>query len=529
MNFQNDVKVDSKEKLNNNYNAYNYAAIYVRKSTQADNYSLDSQEDHCKKQLVKEELLLHNIYKDEASATKPYATRKGFSKLLNDIYAGMFKTLIVARMDRLSRNIDDFIKLKSIFKKHNIKVIYVSESVLNTACNNTYMKNFMESMLMALSTFEPQNIAERTAKGRKESREKGRYKLCKYPAFGFKYQDEETNDYNKKVKQTTKLDKEYVVNEEQAKIVSQLFNDYVDKVDKIFKNKVYTMSDLIKDINNHPNTKLSKSNVKEIIKKPIYAQLMLIDASYTIEQMIYRDENTNELKIDDTNLVKCENVKGPIISFDLWKKAVIKLFKDKVPELEENESYLFKDLVYCGKCKTRVKLINNLYKCSHNCTNLDKIEMIKLILKQIIFDLKNETIKEQLSDDIRFIKKEILSLKNDLKVIDNNLREILNKYIENPDNKPNENKYKNTMSNKINKAEEINEKGLMLRELTVCLEEINKFKEQITNFNNKKYLDYILDNENLLHEIISNLVKKVVFQNQLSLYGYCEIKFKSKG
>jgi len=81
---------------------------------------------------------------------------------LNDMYAGMFKTVVVIRMDRLSRRIDDFMKIKNIFKAHDVNVIYVKEPQLNFNEEN-YISNFIQNMVMAVSTFEPDNIADRTS------------------------------------------------------------------------------------------------------------------------------------------------------------------------------------------------------------------------------------------------------------------------------------------------------------------------------------------------------------------------------
>ncbi|MEJ8554839.1 recombinase family protein [Tepidibacter sp. Z1-5] len=244
------------------FNPYEYAAIYARTSIKAENNSISNQIYDCKLKLDDENIKLYNVYQDKISGKKiHFNQRPGFKQLLSDMEADMFKTLIVSRRDRLSRREDDSVRLKRLFKKSNVRVIYVNEFELNNSSQD-YISNFIDNMMIAIGSLEPDKISEKTAAGRKYIREKGLYSSGRKCPYG----------YTKSKKHV------YIKHEDQAPIVRKIFNLYLKVNSKEYNNKNYKMKNLLEEINKLDSTKKFVHNtIYSIIDRPLYANLMLKD------------------------------------------------------------------------------------------------------------------------------------------------------------------------------------------------------------------------------------------------------------
>jgi len=171
------------------------AAIYGRISGKHDSFSIESQLEACKQKALAENLIVYRAYYDEKSARQiHFHEREGFKNLLADLEAGMFKTVIITRRDRLSRRIDDFMQIRKIFEHHGIRVIYSTEGDFGSS-DKSYITSFIENMLMAISTLEPEYISERADAGRKHLREQGIYQTSKVP-YGYIRDNTEKHKYH---------------------------------------------------------------------------------------------------------------------------------------------------------------------------------------------------------------------------------------------------------------------------------------------------------------------------------------------
>ncbi|MTI67512.1 MAG: recombinase family protein [Firmicutes bacterium] len=492
-------EIESKEV----YNPYKYAAIYARRSILSENLSIETQIRECKEYLKGKDLILYDIYEDKISGKRPFTERDGFPKLLNHIYSGMFKTVILTRMDRLSRDIDDFIKIKNIFKKNNVKVIYIKEPEISSGKRN-YMTSFIENMLMTISTFEPDNINERIKVGKSNARKNGRYPLRKSGAFGFYRSKEEPNKYS--------------IKQNEADVVKAVFNIYVNKVGtKDDNGSTYKIIDLIDEINNSflLETKFTRSNFNIIIEKPIYAQNMMIDPKYTIEEMIIWDDKKQEYFIKTDNLIKCVNIDGPIITLELWKKAILKRFVPKLNKPKSPDNYMFKNILVCGKCRKKLKLIENNYLCNKGCFNFNKDDLIKAILSKIIKDFENYLFENHLNKEISKLSKTVESNKNNLNKKTLELRKILYKFISDPSNKKIKDYYNEKKIEIIKLKKEIETTTSIHGQLKRISEDIPFIKERLIKILED---DQTFVNNNVLvfQDMLSSFIGKVVLTNPIN-------------
>jgi len=519
----------TQEEHKKEFNPYGYAAIYARQSSKTDSFSIPSQVEDCKRYLNDNNLLLYNVYEDKESGRKDFETRKSFVKLLNDMYAGMFKTVVVIRMDRLSRRIDDFMKIKNIFKAHDVNVIYVKEPQLNFNEEN-YISNFIQNMVMAVSTFEPDNIADRTSFGKAQARKAGKYKFGSSLPYGF-LKDEDT--------------KQLIIDEKRAKLIKNVFDKYLKFKTDSQNNKLAYIVEYIQSTENKILTgenkqsnnenqnsvksrKFTASFIYDLIQRPIYAGLILLDPEITLKEMIYYDEQTRQYTFKEDNFVECTNVKGKIIEEDYWKKVVIKHFEDKLDEPKELKSYLFKNLLYCSECSTIIKKIEETYVCKHNCINTNENTLIKAIIGQIIIDTDNSSIEYIIQKEIDKVKVRINSKKIELRDLNSNLRKALYENIINQsDISTSKSNYINQVNDrKILKAD-IDNLGEHLRQLKDRMESINLFKFQMADFSKQEELDFIKNNWEFVHTILSKIIVKAVLNNKSNDKYGVKIKYTS--
>ena len=162
----------------------NLAAIYVRKSHHLDNYSEDTQYNACIERMYSEGLQLYNYYYEVVTAVQKHIyERKQFNNLIQAAKKGYFKTLIVFKLDRLVRRKDDFMQVISFLKKYKLRLI-IADIPNNIDINDPNCQ--LELNLQVLSAFnEAQTTNERTTKGKRESRESGRYNPGRNLTIGY--------------------------------------------------------------------------------------------------------------------------------------------------------------------------------------------------------------------------------------------------------------------------------------------------------------------------------------------------------
>lgn len=355
-----------------------YAAIYARISGNNDSFSIPSQIEACKRFIEKENMILYKIYQDKKSARQiHFYERDGFKKLLNDMEAGMFKNLVIIRRDRLSRRIDDFMQLRRIFKKHGVKVFYVKEGNLNFD-SSSYITNFLENILMSISTLEPEYIYQRTKGGRQNLRYQGIFQ-CGKPPIGYERKKGEKHSY--------------IIHDAQASLVKEIFDKYREFI--IENNR--SIDHLVAYINEFKeNKKLEKpkvinsSFIEKILQRPIYGGKMIIEEDDSIDDCVIWNENSEKYLLDEEKFIECKNF-APIINWNEWKEIFLHYYLVKNGPL--SKEYLFKNLLFCNTCKSILILEDNYYRCPNNCIEKDINKVIEIVLKQIIHEIDSNQLK----------------------------------------------------------------------------------------------------------------------------------------
>ena len=189
-------------------------AIYSRQSVEdpTDNgfTSLDAQRDAGEAYVatMKQEgrVALPDRY-DDGGFTGGNTERPALQRLMQDVADGKVDTIIVYKIDRLSRSLLDFLKLIEMFEQHRVAFVAVTQQI-NSA---TSAGKLMLHILASFASYERALISERTSDKMCAARRKGKY--TGGPAIlGYRV------DYEKK---------RLVVDPAEAQMVRELFDLYL--------------------------------------------------------------------------------------------------------------------------------------------------------------------------------------------------------------------------------------------------------------------------------------------------------------
>ena len=139
-------------------------AIYTRKSSEEgleqDFNSLDAQREACEAYVQSqagEGWKLVRTHYDDGGYSGGTLDRPGLALLLEDIDAGKIDTVVVYKVDRLTRSLGDFAKIVEIFDAHEASFVSVTQQFNTT----TSMGRLTLNMLLSFAQFEREVTAER--------------------------------------------------------------------------------------------------------------------------------------------------------------------------------------------------------------------------------------------------------------------------------------------------------------------------------------------------------------------------------
>jgi site-specific DNA recombinase len=150
------------------------AVIYVRVSTteQAEEgNSLSTQEKTCREYAQRSEFEVAEVFVERGESAKT-ANRTELQRML--AYCAQKKNqinaVIVYKIDRLSRNTDDYSQLRILLKRYGVAIKSTSENI-----ENTPVGRFMENTMANIAQFDNDVRAERCSNGMREAVREGRY------------------------------------------------------------------------------------------------------------------------------------------------------------------------------------------------------------------------------------------------------------------------------------------------------------------------------------------------------------------
>jgi len=476
-----------------------YCRVSTEKEAQID--SLEKQIEFFNDFTKKNEYELYKLYADEGISGKQIKHRKQFQQMMQDAKAKKFDKVVVKDVSRFARNTVDLLQSVRELKSYGVQVDFLNNGEVMEGGSE-----FILTILGAMAQQESANMSKRVKFGKDITAKKGRV-----PNLVFGYDKIPDERYTLKI------------NEEEAKIVKEIFESYVYK--GIGTTKIaWNLND------RGIRTKKTKSkwvqtSIVRMLKNPIYT------GRVTNKKSEVTDFITGTRKeLPEEEWIVVERPEMRIISDELFNRAQEILAQRsnefKLNNKREKTEYVFSTLIYCKHCGYSFRRIKRKYTadgpeyirwvCSgrnsmgvNHCPNttvIDEEELlnaIKIYLKSIIKNKK---------DFMKAVEKEFEKI---TKLRKNNERneESLLKEIEKVTVK--KQKYMEMFQNEIINIQELkkytnplNEDIARLeRELKLITSEI-KEKDVLEKELNKtiKTVDDILNNQTITNAMLKTII-----------------------
>lgn len=151
-------------------------AIYARVSTDEQKESLGEQKKILIEWCKEKKYDIVEVYEDIQSGKD--TSRQDYQRMMNDVINNhhSYKTVVILKLDRLSRSLKDLISTVDCLKDHSIGLISKEDTFIDTT---TSQGRFIFGVFGALAEFERELIKYRTGIGMKRAQREG--KLCHRP------------------------------------------------------------------------------------------------------------------------------------------------------------------------------------------------------------------------------------------------------------------------------------------------------------------------------------------------------------
>lgn len=476
-----------------------YCRVSTEKEAQID--SLEKQIEFFNEFTRKNGYELYKLYADEGISGKQIKHRKQFQQMMIDAKAEKFDKVVVKDVSRFARNTVDLLQSVRELKSYGVQVDFLNNGEVMEGGSE-----FILTILGAMAQQESANMSKRVKFGKDITAKKGRV-----PNLVFGYDKIPDERYTLKI------------NEEEAKIVKEIFESYVYK--GIGTTKIaWNLND--KGIRTKKTkSKWVQTSIVRMLKNPIYT------GRVTNKKSEVTDFITGTRKeLPEEEWIVVEKPEMRIISDELFNRAQ-ELLEQRSNEFKlnnkrEKTEYVFSTLIYCKHCGYSFRRIKRKYTadgpeyirwvCSgrnsmgvNHCPNttvIDEEELlnaIKIYLKSIIKNKK---------DFMKAVEKEFEKI---TKLRENNERseESLLKEIEKVTVK--KQKYMEMFQNEIINIQELkkytnplNEDIARLeRELKLITSEIKEKDVLEKEFNKTiKTVDDILNNQTITNAMLKTII-----------------------
>lgn len=412
-------------------------AIYSRKSILTDVGNSIGNQINMIKNYFKNEQCTFEIFEDEGFSGGN-TNRPSFNLMMKKVKDNCFDVVAVYRIDRISRNIVDFVNIYEDLQNHNVNLISITE---NFDPSTPYGKLVM-IILATFAEMEREGISQRVKDNKIENAKLGKWGGGAAP---FGYEIDRTIENGKSVS--------YLVAKTDIDFVKDIFNSYL-KFKSLHKVQIwlYETSDI----------KWSLSTVRYILSNPIYccSNSKVIDYLSSKNITVYgtpngkgfisygsrpRKKGIKEWNSKDMFIAVSKHY-APIDS-DLWIKTQVLLEENAIaPRPKSSKVSFLTGLLRCGVCGSPLTVNYNhtnkdgtknyYYVCTGkrkygvsycNNKNINNWILDDYVLKKLL-DKKIEKIevKSDNSKQIATIEKRINKNSTKIEKLVNNLMEVGN-------------------------------------------------------------------------------------------------------
>ena len=304
--------------------------LYPRVSTEDQSrygHSLDEQEESMKKLCDFKGYTIYKIYREEGVSAKSM-DRPKFQEMINDLKSGKINKIIVYKLDRLTRSIQDLESICKLIEETDTSLESVSEEI-NT---DTATGKFFIRMTTILAQLEIERTSERTKFGLTGAAKKGHFS-GKAP-IGYR-----------------KVNKELVIDDVESEVVKDIFKSYLNGL---------SVCAITKELNN---------------KNALNRHWRTTTIDRMLSNYIYAGDYQHRKRIKDEETILLEDVCPAIINKEDFK-LVQKQKEKNLKNYTRKHTYVYMQKIVCSKCNkimggssttSKNKSTQIYYKC--NCCN----------------------------------------------------------------------------------------------------------------------------------------------------------------
>lgn len=317
----NDTKIQKRRKI---------IAIYCRVSTdeQAEfGYSIDEQKRLLEEWCKANDYIIYKCYSDRGISGKNIKDRPALKELLSDAKEGKFDMVISWKINRVSRKLEDVLKIVNLLEKNNITFKSYSEPFET----DTPAGRMQFQMMALIGEFERGTIAQNVKMGMIAKAKSGNW--CGGRVLGYDLVPNNSPEEEKKGK--NKLE----INEKEAEIVRFIFNEYSKgKGYKAITNQINKLGYKTKKGNN-----FSVGSIRDILTNPVYIGEIRYNVRQNWSEKRRRNINPNPIRVKGKH--------EAIIDRELWDKVqlILESKKGKPSRIYDGE-YPLTGILRCPKC-----------------------------------------------------------------------------------------------------------------------------------------------------------------------------------
>lgn len=306
------------------------AGLYPRVSTDdqvREGFSLDEQEKEMKKLCMYKNYQIYKVYREEGVSAKNM-NRPKFQEMMQDLKYGKINRIIVYKLDRLTRSIQDLEVICKLIEKYHCSLDSVSEEI-NT---DTAMGVFFIRMTTILAQLEIERTSERTKFGLKGAAKNGHF--CGKAPIGYR-----------------KINKELVIDDLESEVVKEIFDDYVNGL---------SVCTITKKLNN---------------KNALNRNWRTTTIDRMLSNYIYCGDYLYGKRAKNMKPIHLENICPAIIDKETFK--MVQTQKERnLKNYTRKHTYVYMQKIVCSKCNkimggssstSKNKPTQIYYKC--NCCN----------------------------------------------------------------------------------------------------------------------------------------------------------------
>lgn len=366
-----------------NENKKEIVGLYPRVSTEDQSrfgHSLDEQESRMRDLCKFKNYEIYKVYREEGASAKN-TNRPKFKEMLEDIKTGKINKIIIFKLNRLTRSIQDLENICKFLDKYNCGLESISEEINTSNANG----KFFIRMLTILAQLEIERTSERTKIGLVGAAKKGH--ISGRPPLG----------YTKK-----KDSKKLFIDEIEADVVRRIFKLYIDGMSVCSICKLFEKENIL-------NRRWPTTTVDKILSNQLYIGNNEFGKRTNGEKQIFED------------------VVPPIIdktSFNIVQKRKEKNLKN----FKRKATYIFMQKIVCPKCNkimggssstSKNKEKHLYYKCNSCKTRINekKIEEKLMIFLNDMLDfflIIDNSFKPKINIDIDVDIQKYQSLKENI-------------------------------------------------------------------------------------------------------------------